>query len=83
MMKAVRDKAIAEGGCVLVRRPGGYWTLPNAEQGNGWQWGWYAGTSTVHALVTRGVAHYTEYQNRRRDGQPFPIEVTMREAWEP
>lgn len=81
-MLAVRDKAVTQGGCVLVRQPGGFWTLPSAKH-DGHSWGWWAGTSTVHALVTRGAAHYTEYRNRRRDGQPYPVQVTMQEAWEP
>lgn len=75
-MKAVRDKAIAEGRWCLVRRPGGFWTLPDAKH-DGRSWGWFAGTSTIEALVSRGVAKYTAFQNRKRDGEPFPVEVTM------
>lgn len=52
----------------LKRFPGGFWrTHAGAQE--------HFGTKTVQALVTRGLANYSEY----KDGinGPFPIEVTM------
>ncbi len=48
----------AAGNGTLVRRPGGYWTRPDAQpKGGPYHWGErgpdYANTSTVRALVDR------------------------------
>lgn len=61
-------EVIKEGGGKLHRFPGGYWrTVENANI--------YFGMQTVHALVTRGVAFYSNY----RDGIKgrFPVEITL------
>ena len=67
-MLAAQAHATAHGG-ELVRWPGGYWIgagLPFSRSG-------YFGTSTVHALVMRGVATYTE----RSSNGAFPIRVRV------
>lgn len=60
-------------GGVLVRFPGGY------NQSVEWKVSSQAsvvfGTSTIEALVKRGYAVYTKWQDGKR--KPFPIEATM------
>lgn len=73
-MQAAYEYAMANGG-VLVRFPGGYhqpveWKIDTLERvSEAW------GTSTIEALVKRGYARYTKWQDGRRG--PFPIEATM------
>lgn len=78
-MREALDKAKTHGNGKLVRYPGGYWTFPGAE----WAGSapvWWAGTSTVQALVTRGQLEYTKQMHRRRHGSAtFPIEATIKE----
>jgi hypothetical protein len=57
----------AKFGGVMERRPGGYW------YGRGQDFGRYFGTSTIDALVSRGLASYTGWVNGR--GGRFPIEA--------
>lgn len=59
---------MAEGGNKLKRFPGGFWRTSVDSQE-------YFGTKTVHALVTRGLAAYTEYKDGRNG--PFPIEASL------
>lgn len=52
----------------LKRFPGGFWrTHAGAQE--------YFGTKTVQALVTRGLAQYTEYKDGRNG--TFPIQVSL------
>lgn len=73
-MQDCYDYASANGG-VLVRFPGGYhqlveWKIDTLERvSKAW------GTSTIEALVKRGYARYTKWQDGKK--KPFPIEVTM------
>ncbi len=72
MLKAI-DRMKAHGN-KFVRYPGGYWAA------NDWH-RWHGpcfGTSTIEALVRRGIAEYTEW----RDGHNgrFPIEVRLKEG---
>ncbi len=71
-MCEARDFAAANGG-ELIRLPGGFWCKPGASQ---WAPGSvYFATPTVMALVRRGVAEYTEWQ-QGRSGK-FPIRATL------
>ena len=57
----------------LVRYPGGYW----ADEGwHAWHGPCY-GTSTIQALVRRGVAEYVVWKDGR-GGTKFPIEVALK-----
>lgn len=54
----------------IVRHPGGFWAKET------WRLGKPSfGTSTVEALVDRGVAVYT--QSRQGKGPSFPIEAEL------
>jgi hypothetical protein len=57
----------------LIRFPGGYWAQPTWIR---WHEGWF-GTSTVNALVKRGIAEYIEWKESKK-GPPFPIAVTLK-----
>ena len=56
----------------LIRYPGGFWCA------EGTRHPWY-GTTTVNALVDRGAAEYTKWQERM-SGSRFPIEITLKET---
>lgn len=62
----------------LVRFPNGYW----ARKGwSAWQ-GPCFGTSTIEALVRRGVCAYTLWKEAGRvGGAKFPIEVSVVKEW--
>jgi hypothetical protein len=51
----------------ILRRPGGYWG----------EHPWF-GTTTIQALISRGVAEYSQWQERKSGGR-FPIEVTIKQ----
>ena len=72
-MAEVLGETMAHGGR-LERHVGGYWTWPDCPRLGG-QWAWYAGTSTIEALVKRGYMAYTKHR-RGRLGD-FPIEATL------
>lgn len=56
-------------GNTVERFPGGFWRCePNG--------GYSFGTSTVEALITRGIAEYSEWKDGR-SGR-FPIKATLR-----
>ena len=69
-MQAARDH-LKKHGDKLVRYPGGYWA---AEDWHMWK-GPCFGTSTVEALVRRGVAKYTDWKIGKKSS--FPIEATL------
>lgn len=55
----------------LIRYPGGFWCAEGTREP-------YVGTSTVAALVRRGVMKYTKYQPHSGGGAgEFPIEATL------
>lgn len=60
-----------EHGNRLYRHPGGFWAGKTYKQ-----WGIYFGTNTIHGLVTRKVAEYTDWKEGR-NGR-FPIEITLK-----
>lgn len=62
--------AIGHGG-KIVRHPGGFWGATDFVQHKS---PWFA-TTTIQALVRRGAAAYTNWQEGR--GGRFPIEVTV------
>jgi len=71
-MEACRRYA-ANNGNVLMRYQGGFWAKrewsgPRSDAA------WF-GTPTVEALVKRGVAEYTDWQEGRYGR--FPIELTL------
>lgn len=71
--------AIEHGG-KLERHAGGYWTWPKCPRtGSTFPYlTWWAGTSTIEALVKRGELEYTGY----RDGRVgrFPIVASVRKS---
>ncbi len=68
-MQAAAEFARQHGG-KLNRHPGGYWAGPGLELG-----GQTFGTNTVHGLVMRGAAEYTDWKEGR-SGR-FPVEITL------
>ena len=66
-MQECADRMRANGG-LIWRYPGGYWGWGGNLSGS-------FGTSTVEALVSRGVAEYSRWQNGR-SGR-FPIEAKL------
>ena len=68
MRKAVAHMK-AFGNNKVTRYPGGYWRV-----GMGFQFTDF-GTTTIQALVKRGVAKYTAWQEGRNG--KFPIEATL------
>jgi hypothetical protein len=64
MMKAV--KAMQKNDGKIIREPGGIWVT----DGSFWH-----KTVTVEALVSRGVAEYTEWKEGRNG--KFPIEARL------
>ena len=58
----------------LLRYPGGFWAI---EGWRGAHAGTWFGTSTIEALVSRGVAEYTAWKERG-NGTRFPIEMTVK-----
>jgi hypothetical protein len=67
VMQQLIDSMRADGGTV-ARHPGGFW-YPTAKGAT-----WY-GTSTVEAIVARGAAEYSKWQEGR-NGR-FPIEARL------
>lgn len=55
----------------IYRHPGGYWAHKDFKYNNG---PWF-GTPTVQALISRGVAEYSNWQEGR-NGR-FPIEARL------
>lgn len=56
----------------IVRYPGGYWARENWSGSSEH----YFGTTTIQALVSRGLAEYTQWQEGK---SRFPIEITLTE----
>lgn len=63
-----------ESGGKIVRYPGGFWAKQNwrGEQYEKWY-----GTTTIQALVSRGVFEYTQWHEGR---SRFPVEVTLKQV---
>lgn len=60
----------------ITRHPGGFWAGPEFRRQAGKEW---FGTSTVQALVNRGLMEYSEWRGYKgRPGQ-YPIEATLTE----
>lgn len=55
----------------IVRYPGGFWARENWA---GERREHYFGTTTIQALVDRGLAEYTKWQDGR---SRFPVEMTL------
>lgn len=62
----------------LTRYPGGFWTHEGAYANNTHPVTF--GTSTVAALVMRGVMRYSRFQESTRGFGRFPIEAELVEA---
>lgn len=58
----------------IHRHPGGFWW--ERDPASNYRRGF--GTATVQALVSRGVAEYTEWKDGRRHGR-FPITAKLKE----
>lgn len=78
MQQAV-DYARKHGG-QLARFPGGYWCEPDRTQWDSHRAPQTFSTSTVQALVARGVAEYVEWKDGRNG--TFPIRMALRQALE-
>lgn len=80
-LSATMQQALAfatKHGGELVRLPGGFWCKPGANQ---WTMGQtYFGTKTVEALVSRGAAEYSEWQEGRSGKFPVRLRVTQGSA---
>lgn len=74
-MQQLVDYMRKHGGKVY-RHPGGFW---GHQQWSAHDRLWF-GTSSVDALVSRGVATYTEWKEGRRGNGRFPIEATLSKA---
>jgi hypothetical protein len=59
----------------LMRYPGGFWCQEGLSS---WSRPWF-GTSTVEALVTRGVGEYTQWVDGKHGR--FPVEMTVVEKF--
>lgn len=59
---------------MIHRFPGGYWAQENWKHD-----GPHFGTTTIEALVWRGVLYYTAFQSHKT-GQ-FPIRAELTTAW--
>lgn len=80
MQRAV-DYAAKHGG-VLARFPGGFWRESTWSQWSTAQaYHHHFGTPTIEALVKRGAAEYTEWQEGR-NGR-FPVKVALRSSTVP
>lgn len=60
----------------IVRIPGGFWARPEWAGPHEQSFG----TTTIQALVDRGIVTYTRWQQRRNGSSEFPVEVTLKEA---
>lgn len=69
-MREALDAAKALGG--LVRYPGGFWCRDGLMEPQSPYWG----APTVQALVSRGLAEYTEWKDGR-NGR-FPIRMSVK-----
>lgn len=74
-MREALDYASKHGG--LERFPGGYWCEPGHSQWNVNPLVSF-GTKTVQALVSRGLAEYTEWRDGRNG--TFPIRMAVKEG---
>lgn len=74
LSKTMRDliKAMIGNGGIVTRAPGGFWHCGGYGTVPTW------GTSTVHALVRRGVALYSEWTDGR-NGR-FPVAACLKEG---
>lgn len=68
-------RRVREGGGLIERRPGGFWTLPGMKD-----WDdrpgvprWYQATGTVQALAKRGVLEVT----KTAGNPPFAVEYKL------
>ena len=68
-MKAAVNYAAANGG-IIKRFPGGFWGEPNGS--GSWDGVRWFGTTTIQALVSRGVFVYSSWHE---GASRFPIEV--------
>ncbi len=78
-MQEAIDYAIEHGG-ELVRYPGGWWAREgwpgygaSSLKSEAWFYGF--GTRTVRALVSRGLAEYTDFRNGKRGDYPVRIKI--------
>lgn len=72
VMRGLRAYMLANGGRI-VRYPGGFWAKADWKHGNEP----YFGTTTVEALVARGVIGYTVWREGKRTGMKFPVEAKL------
>lgn len=71
-MAACLERLRAHG--ELVRMPGGYWVRQGVKFSGSYPAEAWDGTTTVEALVRRGLAEYSQWQPGR-GGKRFPIAV--------
>jgi len=68
-MREVVDKMNASDG-EIYREPGGFWRIKGVAEA------WW-GTSTIKALVKRGVLEYCLYRQCHWNGSSFPIRARI------
>lgn len=61
-----------EHGNKFVRHSDRFWADENWNNSHE-----YFGTTTIQALVSRGYATYTKFQERKSRNNPFPVEATL------
>lgn len=66
-----------DAGGELCRFQGGYWAPEKGARDHRGIPHPYHGTSTVEALVARGLAEYTQWQQRSRGDSKFPVRVKI------
>lgn len=71
VMQACVDFMRGQGG-YLYRHPGGFWGAMAFRLHESF------GTSTVEALVRRGVAEYVHWRESERGGRRFPITASLK-----
>lgn len=71
-MRALLD-CIAEHGGEIERFPGGYWTVAKTVAQFGAQRTW--GTTSIEALVSRGMLEYTEWKENRAGRFPVAARI--------
>lgn len=79
-MERARASARAHGG-KLARYPGGFWVAGEFNPAQDPRPAVHFGTSTVEALVNRGLMAYTDFKYRG-DGSSFPIMAELTEPAE-
>lgn len=69
---------IRDHGGIIERKPGGFWTYPECPCPGIWEW--WAGSTTIGALVRRNELRWTEWQSGKRGKFPIRAELSKSDA---